>query len=154
MSDTQDEIFKAFIVALVQQTEPLPAAVQSECNKIGETFTIIDIDRLTKLHPPLLAAYAEADTWLVNHSNERSKGLDVLPDAEFENNNTTNIETDNSASDISDLTDFPKILNQIEAKVQPRDFKAFLGKILQAGDSVQSSRDTILLSSPDGFVHE
>lgn len=56
MNDTQDEIFKAFIVALLQQTEPLPAAVQSECNKIGENFTIIDIERLAKSHPPLLAA--------------------------------------------------------------------------------------------------
>ncbi len=145
MKDTQDEIFKAFIVALLQQTEPLPAAVQSECNKIGETFKIVDIERLAKLHPPLLAAYVKADTWLVNHSNECNLGLDVVPDAEFENNNTANTETDNSASDISDLTDLPIILNRIEAKVQPRGFKAFLIKILQAGDSVQTSRDTILV---------
>ena len=154
MKDSQDENFKAFIVALVQQTESLPAAVQSECNRIGETFTTIDIDRLTKLHPPLLAAYEEADTWLANHSGQRNKGLDVLPNAESEINNTTNIETENSASDISDLTNFPKIINQIETKVQPRGFKAFLGKILQAGDSVQASRDTILLSIADGLIHE
>ncbi|MCC3449713.1 MAG: hypothetical protein JGK03_17890 [Microcoleus sp. PH2017_25_DOB_D_A] len=154
MKDTQNEIFKAFIIALVQQTEPLPAAVQSECNKIGEAFTIIDIARLAELHLPLLAAYEEADTWLVNHSNERSKGLDVLPDAEFENNNTTNIETDNSASDISDLTNLPEIIKKIEEKIEPRGFGGFLRKILQAGDSVQASRDTILLLSPDGFVHE
>ena len=154
MNDTQNEIFKAFIVALVQQTEPLPAAVQSECNKIGETFTIIDIARLAELHPPLLAAYEEADTWLVNHSNECLAGLDCVPDAEFEINNTTNIETDNSASDISDLTNLPEIIKKIDTKVQPRGFKAFLGKILQAKDSVQASRDTILLSIADGFVHE
>jgi hypothetical protein len=145
MKDSQDEIFKAFIVALVQQTEPLPAAVQSECNKIGETFTTIDIDRLTKLHPPLLVAYAEADTWLANHSGQRNKGLDVLPDAEFEINNTTNIETDNSASDISDLTNLPEIIKKIDTKVQQRGFKAFLGKILQAKDSVQESQATILV---------
>ena len=117
MKDTQNEIFKAFIIALVQQTEPLPAAVQSECNKIGETFTIIDIDRLTKLHPPLLVAYAKADTWLANDSSQRSKGLDVVPDAEFENNNTTNIETDNSASDISDLTNLPEIKKNVNVTV-------------------------------------
>ncbi len=154
MKDTQNEIFKAFIIALVQQTEPLPAAVQSECNKIGETFTIIDIDRLTKLHPPLLVAYAKADTWLANDSSQRSKGLDVVPDAEFENNNTTNIETDNSASDISDLTNLPEIIKKIEEKIEPRGFGGFLRKILEAGDSVQASRDTILVSSQDGFVHE
>jgi hypothetical protein len=139
-------------VALLQQTEPLPAAVQSECYKIGETFTIIDIDRLAKSHPPLLAAYNEADGWLVNHSNERNQG--PLPNAEFEINNTTNTEIDNSASDISDLTNLPEIIKKIEEKVQPRGFGGFLRKILQARDSVKASRDTILLSSADGFIHE
>ena len=154
MKDTQDEIFKAFIVALLQQTEPLPAAVQSQCNKIGETFTSVDIAKVAELHPPLLAAYEEADTWLANHSSQRNKGLDVVPNAELENNNTTNIETDNSASDISDLTNLPEIIKKIEEKVQPRGFGGFLRKILQAKDSVQASRDTILLSIADGFVHE
>ncbi|MEG4409026.1 hypothetical protein [Microcoleus sp. MON2_D5] len=154
MNDTQDEIFKAFIVALLQQTEPLPAAVQSECNKIGENFTIIDIERLAKSHPPLLVAYNEADGWLVNHSSQRSKGLDFVPNAEFENNNTTTTETDNTSSDISDLTNLPEILKKIEAKVQPRGFREFLRKLLQAKDSVQASRDTILLSIADGLAHE
>jgi hypothetical protein len=154
MKDTQDEIFKAFIVALLQQTEPLPAAVQSECNKIGETFTIIDIERLAELHPPLLAAYEEADTWLVNHSNECLAGLDCIPNAESEINNTTNIETDNSASDIRDLTNLPEIIKKIEEKIEPRGFGGFLRKILQAGDSVQASRDTILLSIAHGLAHD
>ena len=145
MNDTEDDdIFQAFTVALLQQTEPLPATVQSECNKIDETLTIIDIERLAELHPPLLAAYEKAHGWLVTHSGQRNKG--PRPNAEFEKNNTTNTEIDNSASDISDLTNLPEILTQIKAKVQPRGFKAFLGKILQAKDSVQASRDTILLS--------
>ncbi len=152
MNDTQDEIFQAFIVAIFQQTEPLPADVQSEFNKIDETCTTTDILRLTKLHPPLLAAYQNNRMWLKNHSSQRSKG--PLPNAEFENNNTTNTEIGNSVREISDLTDLPKILNQIEAKVQPRGFKAFLGKILQAKDSVQASRDTILVSIADSLVHE
>ena len=154
MKDTQNDIFKAFIVALLQQTEPLPVTVQSECNKIDETLTIIDIERLAELHPPLLVAYEKAYGWLVTHSGQRNKGLDVLPDAEFENNNTTNIETDNSASDISDLTNLPEILKKIEEKIEPRGFGGFLSKILQAKDSVQASRDTILVSIADGFVHE
>jgi hypothetical protein len=152
MKDTQNEIFKAFIVALLQQTEPLPVAVQSECNKIDQTLTIIDIERLAELHPPLLVAYEKAYGWLVTHSGQRSKG--PRPNAEFEINNTTNTETDNTASDISDLPDLPKILNQIETKVQPRGLREFLIKILQAGDSVQASRDRILVSIADGFVHE
>jgi len=124
MNDTQDEIFKAFIVALLQQTEPLPAAVQSECNKIGETFTIIDIDRLAKSHPPLLAAYNEADGWLVNHSSQRSKG--PRPNAESEINNTTNTEIDNTSSDIRDLTDLPELLDKMDSKIEPRGWKKLL----------------------------
>ena len=154
MNDTQDEIFKAFIVALLQQTEPLPAAIQSEFNKIGETFTVIDIDRLANSHPPLLAAYNEADGWLVNHSSQRSKGLDFVPNAEFENNNTTTTETDNTSSDISDLTNLPEIIKKIEAKVPPRGLGELLTKILQAKDSVKASRDTILSSIANGLAHE
>ena len=153
MNDTEDDdIFQAFTVALLQQTEPLPATVQSECNKIDETLTIIDIERLAELHPPLLAAYEKAHGWLVTHSGQLRKG--PLPNPKFENNNTTNTEINNSASSISDLTNFPEILNQIDKKAQPRGLKAFLRNILQAVDSVQASRDTILLSSPDGLVHE
>ena len=144
MNDTQDEIFQAFIVALFQQTEPLPADVQSEFNKTDETCTINDILRLTKLHPPLLAAYQKNRVWLKNHSSQRSKG--PLPNAESEINNTTNTEIDNTSSDISDLPDLREIINKIEEKTQPRGFKAFLIKILHAEDSVQANRDTILSS--------
>ena len=142
MNDTQDEIFQAFIVALFQQTEPLPADVQSEFNKTDETCTINDILRLTKLHPPLLAAYLKNRVWLKNHSSQRSKGL--LPNDESEINNTTNTEIDNTSSDISDLPDLREIIKKTEEKSQPRGFKAFLIKILHAGDSVQASRDTIM----------
>ena len=120
MNDTQDEIFKAFIVALLLQTEPLPVTVQSECNKIDETLTIIDIERLAELHPPLLVAYEKAYGWLVTHSSQRSKG--PLPNAESEINNTTNTEIDNISSDISDLPDLREIINKIEEKTQPRGF--------------------------------
>jgi hypothetical protein len=91
---------------------------------------------------------------LINHSNERSKGLDVLPDSEFEKENTTNPEIDNAASDISDLTNLPKIIEKIDTKVKPRGLRKILGKILQAGDSVQASRDTILSSIADSFAHD
>ena len=154
MNDTQDEIFQAFIVALLQQTEPLPADVQSEFNKTDETCTINHILRLTKLHPPLLAAYQKNRVWLKNHSSQRSKGLDFVPNAEFENNHTTTTETDNTSSDISDLTNLPEIIKKIEAKVQPRGFGELLRKILQAKDSVKASRDTILSSIADGLAHE
>ena len=152
MNDTQDEIFQAFIVALFQQTEPLPADVQSEFNKTDETCTINDILRLTKLHPPLLAAYLKNRVWLKNHSSQRSKG--PRPNAESEINNTTNTEIDNTSRDISDLPDLPELLDKMDSKIEPRGWKKLLGKILKAKDSVQASRDTILMSTADGFVHE
>ncbi len=154
MKNNNDDIFTAFIGAVLQQTEPLPVAVQSEFNKIDETFTIIDIEKLAALHPPLLAAFEETHNWLMYHSNERSKGLDVLPDSEFEKENTTNPEIGNAASDISDLTNLPKIIAEIDTKVKPRGLRKILGKILQAGDSVQASRDTILSSIADSFAHD
>jgi hypothetical protein len=142
MNDTQDEIFQAFIVALYQQTEPLPADVQSEFNKTDETCTINDILRLTKLHPPLLAAYQKNRVWLKNHSSQRSKG--PRQNAESEINNTTNTEIDNTSSDIRDLPNLPELLDKIDSKIEPRGWKKLLGKILKAKDSVQASRDTIL----------
>lgn len=142
MSDTQDEIFQAFIVALYQQTEPLPADVQSEFNKTDETCTINDILRLTKLHPPLLAAYQKNRVWLKNHSSQRSKG--PRQNAESEINNTTNTEIDNTSSDINDLPNLPELLDKIDSKIEPRGWKKLLRKILKAKDSVQASRDTIL----------
>ena len=155
MNDTEDnEIFQAFTVALLQQTEPLPPKVQSECNKIDETFTIIDIERLAELHPPLLAAYEKAHGWLVTHSGQRSKGFP--PNAESEINNTTSTETPNTARDNSDLTklNLPELLDKMESKIEPRGLKKLLGKILKAKDSVQASRDTILSSIADGLFHD
>lgn len=134
MNDTQDEIFQAFIVALLQQTEPLPADVQSEFNKTDETCTVTDILRLTKLHPPLLAAYQKNRVCLQNHSSKRNTG--PLPNAESEKNKTTNTEIDTISRDIRDLPDVREIIKKIEEKSQSRGFKAFLIKLLHAGDSV------------------
>ncbi|NJL69155.1 MAG: hypothetical protein HC894_25495 [Microcoleus sp. SM1_3_4] len=152
MKDNQEEIFQALIVALFQQTEPLPAGVQSKFNQIDENYTTSDILRLTTLHPPLEAAYKTNRVWLKNHSRQRSKG--PLPNAEFETNNPTNATIENIDSNISDLPDLQQIYDRMNAKVQPHGFKAFLIKISKATDSVKASRDTILVSIADGFVHE
>jgi hypothetical protein len=154
MNDTQDEIFQAFIVALYQQTEPLPADVQSEFNKTAETCTINEILRLTELHPPLLAAYQKNRVWLKNHSSQRSKGFP--PNAESEINNTTSTETPNTARDNSDLTklNLPEILDKMESKIEPRGWKKLGKKILKAEDPVQASLDTILSLIADGLFHE
>ncbi len=132
MKDTKNEILEAFFLALYQQAEPLPANVQLEFNKTDENFKISDILRLKKLHPPLLAAYEKNYSSLKNHSSQRSKGLERKPNSQAEKNNNINSEIDNSASDIRDLPDVLKIIDQTDK-----------GEILQAVDSVQAIKDKI-----------
>jgi anti-sigma28 factor (negative regulator of flagellin synthesis) len=132
MKNAQNEILKAFFMALYQQTEPLSANVQLEFNKIDENFKISDILRLKQLYPPLLAAYTKNYSCLRNHSSQRSKRLDRKPNAKAEKNNNSNSEIDNSASHISDLPDVLKIIDQTDQR-----------EILQAVDSVQAIKDKI-----------
>jgi hypothetical protein len=132
MKDAQNEILEAFFLALYQQTEPLPANVQLEFNKTDKNFKISDILRLKELYPPLLAAYTKNYSSLRNHSSQRSKGLARKPNPQPEKNNNINTEIDNSASDIRDLPDVLKIIDQTDK-----------GEILQAVDSVQAIKDKI-----------
>lgn len=154
MKDTQNDIFTAFIVALLQQTEPLPAEVQSEFNKIDENSAITEILRLTKLHPPLRDAYKNNRVWLTKHSNQRNKGLDVLPDSPFEKENTTNLLRDNAIGAIDDLTNLPQVIDKINTEAKPRGLRSILEKILQADNSVQASLETILSLIAGGLTDE
>ncbi|MEP6488749.1 hypothetical protein NDI43_22725 [Microcoleus vaginatus GB2-A3] len=146
MKDTKNEILEAFFLALYQQTEPLPANIQLEFNKIDENFKISDLLRLKELYPPLLAAYTKNYSSLKNHSSQRSKGLSRKPNYQPENNNNINTEIHNSAGDISDLPDVLKIIDQIDKR-----------EIFQAVDSVQAMKDKIrngLSLIAQGLDHE
>ncbi len=146
MKDTQNEILKAFFLALYQQTEPLPAHVQLEFNKTDKNFKVSDILRLKELHPPLLAAYKENYSFLKSHSSQRSKGLERKPNHTVEKNNNINSEIDNSAGSIDDLPDVLKIIDQTDQR-----------EILQAMDSVQAIKDKIrngLSLMAEGLDHE
>ena len=156
MKDIEDhDDIIALILALLQQTEQLPAAVQSEFKEISKSFTIADIERLAKLHPSLLAAYEYADDCLMNGGSERSKRSDTWK-YESEEDDTTNTELGNiiRSGNISDRQKLNQIINTIEAKVKPRGFRVFLEEILQAGDSVQATKDRILSLIADGLAHE
>lgn len=149
----EDHGITAFILAVLQQTEQLPAPVQSEFNKINENFTIEDIETLVELHPSLLAAYEYADDCLMNGGNGRSKRSEAWPD-ESEEDNTDNTELSNMirGGDISDRNNLNQISTTIvEAKVKPREL---LEEILKAGDSVQATKDRILSLIADGLRHE
>lgn len=149
----EDHGITAFILAVLQQTEQLPAPVQSEFNKINENFTIEDIETLVELHPSLLAAYEYADDCLMNGGNGRSKRSEALPD-ESEEDNTDNTELSNSvrSGDISDRKKLKQIINlTVEAKVKPRKL---LEEILEASDSVQAAKDKILSLIANGLAHD
>ncbi|MCC3527665.1 MAG: hypothetical protein JGK21_05135 [Microcoleus sp. PH2017_22_RUC_O_B] len=143
----------AFILAVLQQTEQLPAPVQSEFNKISENFTIADIERLAELHPSLLAAYEYADDCLMNGDN-RSKRSDAKPD-ESEEDNPSNTELVNiiRSGDITDRKNLNQIINTVEAQVKPGELKEFLKEILKAGDSVQATKKILSLIA-DRLHHE
>lgn len=148
----EDHDIIAFILAILQQTEQLPAPVQSEFNKISENFTIADIERLAELHPSLLAAYEYADDCLMNGDN-RSKKSEALPD-ESEEDNPSNTELSNiiRSGDIIGRKNLKQIINTtVEAKVKPREL---LEEILKAGDSVQATKDRILSLIADHLRHE
>ncbi|MGL5059763.1 MAG: hypothetical protein ACRC62_07245 [Microcoleus sp.] len=142
MKDTQNDIFTAFIVALLQQTEPLPLEVQSEFNKIDETYPVTHILRLTKLHSPLLAAYKNNRVWLTRHRKQHDPK--TMLNSEFENPNITINAIEPAASNIGDLTNLLESIDSIDTEVKPRGLRSILENILQSQDSVRASRDTIL----------
>jgi hypothetical protein len=144
MQDNKDEIFKAFIVAIIQQTEPLPAAVQSEFNKTGATFTTKDIRKLAKLHPPLQKSYQETRTWQTTHSGIRNKGKMVRPNSALEKEKTMNAEIDNTSSSISNLQSLPEIIEQIEQKVSSNKLTELIATIFSASDSIQAAQSFVL----------
>lgn len=139
----EDHDIIAFIIAVLQQTEQLPAPVQSEFNKISQNFTIADIERLVELHPSLLATYEYASDCLMG---DRSKKSEALPD-ESEEDNPSNTELVNiiRSGDISDRKKLNQIINTMEAKVKPGELKEFLKEILKAGDSVQATKKILSL---------
>lgn len=121
MQDVQDEIFQAFIMALCQQVENLPSAVQQECNKIGKNLTVIKTKKLANLHHPLLATEEEASVWSRIRSNKNT--------------------SDQIARDLRNVPN--KELNlaeKIELQVQRGEFKQCLIELLQAEDSVQAAK--------------
>jgi hypothetical protein len=155
MKNMENHGITAFILAVLQQTEQLPAPVQLEFNKINENFTIEDIETLVELHPSLLAAYEYADDCLMNGGNGRSKRSDAWK-YESEEDHTAITELGNiiRIGDISDRNNLNQIITTIEAKVKPGELKEFLKEILKSGDSVQATKDRILSLIADRLRHE
>lgn len=148
MKDTEADILKAFIAALTQQKEPLPAAVQNELNSLSETLNTDQIDSIAMKHQPLKTSYEAAYNLLVEPSKTRNKGKDFVPDSSSEKDRTSNIEIDNASSDIHDLKSLPEILAKIEERLNNNENLATLSsEIFNAPDAVQSAQEIFPLIS-------
>lgn len=111
-------IVKAFIAALAQLEEPLPAEVQQQIQDIGKTERFARLSLLVKQHKPLEPAYKQARLYLVEHSNQQRKTSHFVPDATAETNNTDNTETDNFSMKTSEFNECEEVLKKIEANLQ------------------------------------
>ncbi len=144
MTDTDAEIAKAFIAALMLQTEPLSVEVQSALNTIGQTFEIEKLHNIAEDNTYMRAFYQEAIDWQTAHSGIRSKGKMVRPNSASEKQNTMNTELDNTSSSISNLQSLPDIIEQIEQKVSSNQLTELIGKIFSASDSRQAAQSFVL----------
>ena len=144
MTDTDAEIAKAFIAALMLQTEPLSVEVQSALNTIGQTFEIEQLHNIAEDNASLRSFYQKATDWQTTHSSQRNKGKGVRPNSEPEKQNTMNTELDNTSSSISNLQSLPDIIEQIEQKVSSNQLTELISKIFSASDSIQAAQSFVL----------
>ena len=144
MTDTDAEIAKAFIAALMLQTEPLSVEVQSALNTIGQTFEIEQLHNIAEDNASLRSFYQKATDWQTTHSSQRNKGKMVRPNSASEKQNTMNTELDNTSSSISNLQSLPDIIEQIEQKVSSNQLTELISKIFSASDSIQAAQSFVL----------
>ena len=144
MTDTDAEIAKAFIAALMLQTEPLSVEVQSALNTIGQTFEIEQLHNIAENNASLRSFYQKATDWQTSHSSIRNKGKGVRPNSASEKQNTMNTELDNTSSSISNLQSLPDIIEQIEQKVSSNQLTELISKIFSASDSIQAAQSFVL----------
>lgn len=147
MKDSEADILKAFLAALIQQEEPLPASVQNELNSLGKTINTDKLESIAKDHPSLLTSYEKAHNLLTEQSSQRNKGKDFLPNSSSEKGNTNNTEIDNASSDIQDLKTLPKILAKIEERLERENLATLSSEIFNAPNPVQSAQEMFPLIS-------
>jgi hypothetical protein len=84
MTSTNLITFTAFLCALTQLDDKLPAEIQEKLNQIGENFDpnhTNKLDRLAEDYPPLDTIY-QKQRFLLNQANERRKLLPSEPTGE------------------------------------------------------------------------
>jgi hypothetical protein len=96
MQPTDIITLQAFLNALCQLDQPLPAQVQKQLNEFGATFTanspnIHQLETIAQNYQPLNTAYEQAYSSLIVVGAERSKGISNLPPEEEPNQHTPEI---------------------------------------------------------------
>ncbi|MCT7964305.1 hypothetical protein NG791_26865 [Laspinema sp. D1] len=134
MKDSDAIIVKAFLAALAQLSEPLPAPLQQQLQTISETERFTQLVLLARGYEPLKLAYQQANTQFIEQGNQHRKGLEFLPDSNLEEQNFDNSELDNASSDVSGLNSLPQIIAKIEQKWSTQE----VSQILESPDPVEA----------------
>ncbi|MCT7966128.1 hypothetical protein NG799_07260 [Laspinema sp. D1] len=141
MKDSDALIFQAFLAALTQLDSALPDAVQSQLNQIA---AFLDSDRLEEIaeeYPPLKSIYEDAHGWLFKHGNQQRKGLDTIPDASWQKENTASLTLDNTSKKSGDSTPLTDMLPNIQEGLKNNEELVQITKqVCQSSDSVDSAK--------------
>jgi hypothetical protein len=140
MKDSDAIILKAFLAALAQLSEPLPAHLQEQLQTLSETERFTQLSLLARGYKPLKDAYQQANTHFTQKANQQRKGLDILPDADLEECSRDNSEIDNTASDTSKLKSLPEVLEKINERWPGEPDIPFVKQIFKSPNPVQSAQ--------------
>ncbi len=135
MKDTDKLILKAFLVALYQQTSPLPQEIQNKLNTIANSIDtqIDELDIIAEEYLPIGNYYQEAYSWFFSDTAERNKSSKFLPEK------PDNDDIDNISIPVSrPLEEMKRGLESIDGELELEQ-KAI--KIMSVKDSVQATKE-------------
>ncbi len=119
MNDAETQILRAFLYALHQQTESLPASALQQMQAIAVSLDkqVVELHDLAIATPELEFPYRTAYRWLNHRAAERGLGLDFTP-AKADAANMTG-ETPNIVRDVRPhLDEMQRILTVIDQKLE------------------------------------
>lgn len=143
MKDSDALIFQAFLAALTQLDSALPDAVQSQLHEIADSLDSDRLEEIAEEYPPLKSIYEDAHGWLFKHGNQQRKGLDTIPDASWQKENTDSISLDNTSKKSGDSTPLTDMLPNIQKAlndVNDEELVQMAKQVCQSSDSVESAK--------------
>ena len=140
MKDSDVIIVKAFLAALTQLSEPLPVTLQQQLQTLSKTQKFPQLVVLARQHEPLKLAYQQANTLLIQQGNQQRMGLDTIPDASWQKENTASLSLDNTSKKIGDSIPLTDILLNIEKGLNDEDLVQMAKQVCQSSDSVEEAK--------------